>query len=165
MRKINVKRLKEFSGLRGDSYGVMGKDVSIALGRDPDSTDVLKRHPFDVEIVRLPAGRRNTLFHSHGAQWEYYHILEGKGKVRHANGVTRIQEGDAFLFKPGEPHQVINDSNADMVYYLIATNPMNESVHLPDEKRWLVKSPTFAKVRFDSTEIFPRRGKDKKRNG
>jgi uncharacterized cupin superfamily protein len=156
MRKVNINRLKETGTLRGAKYGTVGKDVSIALGRKPDSTDYLERHPFDVEIVRIPAGKTNTLFHAHGAQWEYYHVLEGKGKARHGKGLTPIEPGDAFLFKPGEPHQIINDGEKDMVYYLVATNPMDESVYLPDEKEWLVKSQKFAKVRFHSEEIFPK---------
>jgi hypothetical protein len=41
-----------------------------------------------------------------------------------------------------------------MVIYLIATNPFNESIDLPDEEKWIVKSPKFAKVRFDTEEIF-----------
>lgn len=147
--------MKEESSLRGSEYGTLGKDVSVALGRKPQSSDVLERHPFDVEIVRIPPGRKNTLFHAHGAQWEFYHVLEGRGKARHAKGVTKIEKGDAFLFKPFEPHQIINDSEADMVIYLIATNPFNESIYLPDEEKWIVKSPKIAKVRFYTEEIFP----------
>jgi uncharacterized cupin superfamily protein len=154
MRKINVDKMKEESSLRGSEYGTLGKDVSVALGRKPQSNDVLERHPFDVEIVRIPVGRKNTLFHAHGAQWEFYHVLEGRGKARHAKGVTRIEKGDAFLFKPFEPHQIINDGDDDMVIYLIATNPFNESIYLPDEEKWIVKSPKIAKVRFDTEQIF-----------
>jgi oxalate decarboxylase/phosphoglucose isomerase-like protein (cupin superfamily) len=68
---------------------------------------------------------------------------------------TRIEKGDAFLFKPFEPHQIINDGDDDMVIYLIATNPFNESIYLPDEEKWIVKSPKIAKVRFDTEQIFP----------
>lgn len=157
--------MKEESSLRGSEYGTLGKDVSIALGRKPQSTDVLERHPFDVEIVRIPPGRKNTLFHAHGAQWEFYHVLEGKGKARHAKGITKIEKGDAFLFKPFEPHQIINDSDADVVIYLIATNPFNESLYLPDEEKWIVKSPKLAKVRFDTEEIFPTKPAKQKAKG
>lgn len=34
-----------------------GKEVSEALGRKPQSTDLNERHPFDVEIVRIPPGK------------------------------------------------------------------------------------------------------------
>jgi uncharacterized cupin superfamily protein len=155
MLKINTNQLpEEESGSPGGKYGASGKDVSIALGRENDSTDVMKRHPFDVEISRIPPGKTNTLFHSHSAQWEFYHVIEGKGKVRDAEGITPIETGDAFIFKPNEPHQVINDSDGDLILYVIADNPFSESLYLPDENRWFVRSPKFSKVRFDSDQIY-----------
>ena len=74
--------------------------------------------------------------------------------MRHADGLTPIETGDAFIFKPNEPHQIINDSDHDLIVYVIADNPISESVYLPDENRWFVRSPKFGKVRFDSDEMF-----------
>jgi len=156
MVKINTNEMQEEESYSpGRKYGASGKDVSIALGRVADSTDFLQRHPFVVEISRIAPGMTNTLFHSHSAQWEFYHVIEGEGKVRHQSGVSSIKTGDAFLFKPGEPHQIINDSKHDLVVYVIADNPTSESLYLPDEKRWIVKSPGFHKVRFDSDDLYP----------
>jgi uncharacterized cupin superfamily protein len=155
MLKINTHQLpEEESYSPGGKYGASGKDVSIALGRESDSFDLLKRHPFDVEISRIPPGKTNTLFHSHSAQWEFYHVIQGKGKVRDAEGMTTVETGDAFIFKPNEAHQIINDSDHDLILYMIADNPISESVYLPDEHRWFVRSPSFGKVRFDSDEIY-----------
>ena len=155
MLKINTNELKEEEFVSpGGKYAASGKDVSIALGRDGDSTDLLKRHPFDVEISRIPPGKTNTLFHSHSAQWEFYHVIKGKGKVRDKDGLTPVQDGDAFIFKPNEPHQIINDSDQDLILYVIADNPISESTYLPDEERWFVRAPSFAKVRFHSGEIY-----------
>jgi Serine aminopeptidase, S33 len=39
------------------------KSVSEALGRKPQSTDLNERHPFDVEILRIPAGKIPYPFH------------------------------------------------------------------------------------------------------
>jgi uncharacterized cupin superfamily protein len=156
MVKINTNEMQEEESYSpGRKYGASGKDVSIALGRVPDSTDWLKRHPFDVEISRIAPGKTNTLFHSHSAQWEFYHVIEGEGKVCHDNGTTPVKTGDAFIFKPGESHQIINDSEHDLVVYVIADNPISESVYLPDEKRWIVKSPKFNIVRFDANDLYP----------
>ena len=44
----------------------------------------------------------------HSAQWELYHVVSGRGKVRHSDGLTPIEEGDAFIFGPGEAHTLIN---------------------------------------------------------
>lgn len=68
--------------------------------RKADSTDLLERHPFDVSIVRVPPGRKNWPYYAHSAQWEFYHVMTGTGKVRHADGTDDIQPGDAFIFAP-----------------------------------------------------------------
>ena len=111
MLKINSNRLTEepWKSPQGKFAGA-SKSVSEALGRKPQSTDLNERHPFDVEILRIPAGKIPYPYHSHSAQWEFYHVISGQGSVRHHDGTTPIEAGDAFVFKPGEPHQLINDS-------------------------------------------------------
>ena len=147
MNKVNTHAMPEEAASAKGNQGAYGKDVSIALGREPDSTDLLKRHPFDVEISRIPPGNANTPFHSHSGQWEFYHVLAGTGKVRDREGTTPIEAGDAFVFKPNKPHQIINDSTADLIVYVVADNPLSESAYLPDEGAWIVRSPKFATVR------------------
>ena len=116
MKKINTHQITEFtwSSPKGKYQGA-GKNVSEELGRDPVSTDLLMRHPFDVEITRIAPGQTPCPYHSHSAQWEFYHVISGRGAVRHLAGTTPIEAGDAFIFKPGEPHQLINDSAAELV--------------------------------------------------
>ena len=116
----------------------------MALGRKPQSTDLRERHPFDVEICRIPPGKPAYPFHSHSAQWEFYHVISGRGLSRHADGTTPIEAGDAFIFEPGQPHQLINDGTEDLVVYVVADNPMGESCHYPDSRKWLVRSPERA---------------------
>ena len=115
--------------------------ISLALGRKPASTDLKERHPFDVEICRIPPGKTACPYHSHSAQWEFYHVISGKGFVRHQNGTTPIEPGDAFLFQPGEPHQLTSDATSELVVYVIADNPVGETCHYPDSGKWLVRSP------------------------
>jgi len=79
------------------------------LGRKRDSTDLLERHPFDVEILRIPPGKAPYPYHSHSAQWEFYHVILGAAaSVRHQDGVTPVVAGDACLFLPGEPPSVLS---------------------------------------------------------
>src|SRR5438128_2639215 len=71
MLKVNTTRIAEFtwSSPEGEIIGA-GKEISEELGRKPDSTDLNERHPFDVEICRIPPGKTPYTYHSHSAQWE-----------------------------------------------------------------------------------------------
>jgi uncharacterized cupin superfamily protein len=155
MRKVNTNALPEFSwSSPTGKFSGLGKGVSEALGRDPFSTDLMKRHPFDVEILRIPAGATPYPYHSHAAQWEFYHVISGRGAVRHQDGSTPIEAGDAFIFPPNEPHQLTNDSSEDLVIYVIADNPIGESCYYPDSKKWLVRSPERRLLRGEPLEYY-----------
>ena len=142
MKKINSNELTEeaWSSPKGKFAGA-GKEISEALGRNPRSTDLMERHPFDVEMIRIPPGKTAYPFHLHSAQWEFYHVISGTGGVRHKDGMTPVGPGDAFLFKPNEPHQLINDGAQDLVLYVVADDPNGESVYYPDSQKWGVQSP------------------------
>jgi uncharacterized cupin superfamily protein len=153
MQKVNTVSLAEedWTSPKAKFHG-SSKPISEALGRKPNSTDLNERHPFDVEILRIPPGRIPYPYHSHSAQWEFYHVISGRGAVRHAEGTTPIESGDAFLFKPGEPHQLVNDSEHDLIIYVVADNPIGESVHYPDSQKWLVRSPKRRLIRSEEVE-------------
>ena len=148
MKKINTRDVAEepWSSPKG-TFATADRNLSLALGRDEASTDLRTRHPFDVEICRIPAGKKSTPFHSHSAQWEFYHVLSGSGMVRDKDGMTPVGEGDAFLFEPGEPHQLVAGPGADLVVYIVADNPIGESCHYPDSGKWLVQSPQRTLIR------------------
>lgn len=155
MKKVNTTRMAEFhwASPKGKFAGA-GKEISEELGRNPQSTDLLERHPFDVEICRIPPGKTPYPYHSHSAQWEFYHVISGTGKVRHKDGTTPIEPGDAFIFKPGEPHQLINDGAQDLILYVVADNPMGESCHYPDSNKWSVPLPKWRLVQSDALEYY-----------
>lgn len=155
MKVVHLNELKEYhwNSPKG-KYGQHGKTISIALGREPESTDLMKRHPFDVEIVRVEPGKAICPYHSHSVQWEYYQVLEGKGVVRHEAGETEVVPGDCFLFKPGEAHTLMNQSDSDFTYLVVADNPIGESCHYPDSGKWLVRSPERAVIRSENLDYF-----------
>ena len=155
MRKVNTKTLEElkWTSPKGKFAG-SGIQVSEALGRKPQSTDLNERHPFDVEIARIPAGKVPYPYHSHSMQWEFYHVISGTGSIRHQDGTTPIAEGDAFIFEPGQPHQLMNDGTEDLVMYVIADNPIGESCHYPDSGKWLVRSPERRLIRGEPLDYF-----------
>ena len=153
MRTVNIQNIAEeaWTSPTGKFAG-FGKNVSIALGRNEKSTDLRDRHPFDLEIMRLAPGQVAYPYHLHSAQWELYQVLSGSGDVRDEEGVTPISAGDAFLFKPEEPHQISNNGNEDLVVLVIADNPIGESAYYPDSKKWLVRSPQRTIIRPQSPE-------------
>jgi uncharacterized cupin superfamily protein len=81
-------------------------------------------------------------------------VLSGKGLARDNGGNVPIQEGDAFIFKPGEPHQLINDSDSDLIICVIADNPVGESVNYPDSGKWGVRSPERRLLRGEALDYY-----------
>jgi uncharacterized cupin superfamily protein len=139
MRKANINELpeEERKSPRG-KYHKFVKDISIALGREPRSLDLSKRHPFDLAQVRVPPGKSYCPYHGHAAETELYVVLAGRGTVRDCNGMTEVEAGDAFLFGPNEAHQLTNSGDEDFVYYVIADNPRGDSCYYPDSSKWAV---------------------------
>ena len=136
MNKVNTSEIIEHEwSSPGGKYEGAGKDISEELGRIPESTDLNERHPFDIEICRVPPGKAPYPYHSHSAQWEFYHVISGKGRVRDETGWTAIGSGDAFLFKPGQAHQIENNSDDDLVLYVVADNPPGECCYYPDSQK------------------------------
>ena len=145
MRKVNINETKEEAWQSpGGKYAVSFKGISEALGREPSSLDLSKRHPFDLEWNRVPPGKRNFPYHVHSAQWELYLVISGEGSVRHKDGTTEVEAGDAFIFGPDEAHQLINSGEEDLVYYVIADNPIGESAYYPDSGKWKANKSSAA---------------------
>lgn len=155
MRKVNTNDVPAISWTspKGKFRG-SGVQVSEALGRQPQSTDLLERHPFDVEILRIPRGATPYPYHSHSVQWEFYHVISGKGRARDESGETAIVTGDAMIFKPGEAHQFTNTGSEDLVLYVVADNPSGESAYFPDSCKWLVRSPERRLLRSEALDYF-----------
>lgn len=155
MKKVNTSDITEdeWTSPKGTFKGA-GRQISIALGRDPLSTDLMKRHPFDVEILRIPPGQKPYPYHSHSAQWEFYHVISGKGLSRDDDGTTEVVAGDAFIYEPGQAHQLVNDGTEDLLVYVIADNPSGESCHYPDSSKWIVRSPERRLMRGEPLDYF-----------
>ena len=155
MKKINVRDIKEDSWTSPKkAFQGFAKQISIALGRKPTSTDLMKRHPFDVEILRVAPGQKPYPYHSHSAQWEFYHVLSGRGTVRHKGGKIRVKAGDAFIFPPDRPHGLRNDGKEDLVICVVADNPIGESCHYPDSNKWIVRSPKRRLMRSEPLDYY-----------
>jgi uncharacterized cupin superfamily protein len=155
MQKVNSNEIApiKWSSPKGKFAGE-GIEISEALGRKPRSTDLLERHPFDVEVLRIPPGKAPYPYHSHSAQWEFYHVISGRGTLRHDEGTAPVVEGDACIFRPGQAHQFFNDGSEDLVLYVVADNPIGESWHYPDSGKWGVGSPERRNIRSEPLDYF-----------
>jgi uncharacterized cupin superfamily protein len=158
MRKVNLKDVPEVE--RKSPKGKFGrfmKNISVALGREPESLDLLRRHPFDLTLVRIPKGKTLCPYHAHAAESELYLVVSGRGSVRDTDGAAEVGPGDAFLFQPGEAHQLSNAGDEDFVYYVIADNPRSggttgDSCYYPDSGKWAVTTDGREEVLVKGTE-------------
>ena len=139
VRKVNLKDVEEVARQSPKGkFGRFSKNVSVALGRDPESLDLAKRHPFDLALVTIPKGKTLCPYHSHSTESELYLVVSGKGGIRDKTGSTIVTAGDAFFFGPGEAHQLGNAGEEDFVYYVIADNPVGDSCFYPDSGKFAV---------------------------
>jgi uncharacterized cupin superfamily protein len=147
MRKVNLKDVteQERKSPTGKFHKFV-KDVSVALGREPDSLDLAKRQSFDLAVVRIPTGKSYCPYHSHSAESEFYVVISGRGKVRDKEGTKEVGAGDAFFFPPGEAHALSNTGQEDFVYYVIADNPRGDSCFYPDSGKWAVQKENAEEV-------------------
>jgi uncharacterized cupin superfamily protein len=81
-------------------------------------------------------------------------VISGKGIVRHADGTTSIEAGDAFIFAPDQPHQLSNDGSEDIILYIVADNPIGEFCYYPDSEKWLVCSPERIHMRSEVVDYY-----------
>ena len=158
MRKVNLKDIpeQERKSPKGKFHKFV-KDISVALGREPESLDLSKRHPFDLALVRIPNGKTYCPYHAHAAESELYLVVSGRGNIRDKEGITEVGPGDAFLFQPGEAHQVANTGSEDFVYYVIADNPRSgsatgDSCYYPDSGKWAVVKEGSEEVMVKGTD-------------
>jgi len=153
MQKVNVNEIQERKRQSPNGkFGRASKDISIALGRDPESFDLRKRHPFDLALIRIPKGKALCPYHSHSAESELYLVMSGKGSIRDKEGTTIVTAGDAFFFGPGEAHQLANAGEEDFVYYVIADNPRGDACYYPDSGKFAVMKEGTSEVIVKGTE-------------
>lgn len=141
MKKINLAKLKwkTWQSPKG-KFAQHYKNLSFPLG-DAYNGWPKKGHPFNVELISVPAGKSACPFHWHMAQWEFYHIVSGTGFARRGKERTKIRAGDAFIHPPGEAHQIVNTGKTPLVFYVIADNPPMDGCFYPDSNKWMIRKP------------------------
>jgi uncharacterized cupin superfamily protein len=151
MKKTKLSSLTEQEGKSPHGrYHVFRRSISEALGGQKDKGVWGGGHPFDLEWIRLPAGATNFPYHAHSAQWEMYVFISGRGEIRGPQEILPVESGESVLFPPGEAHQIINNSETDLIYYVIADHPPADIAFYPDTEKWAIKPP---RKFFKMTEV------------
>ena len=142
MEKINEKAVsEEHRASPKGTFEMVRKHISVEMrGGKKFSTGPWEGGaPFDVEKTTLPAGKKNYPYHSHASAWEYYLFLSGTGKFRDENNDWHdIAPGDHIQCTNCQAHQIWNDSNEDLVFYVIANNTEVEIAEYLDTGKTLI---------------------------
>lgn len=120
-------------------YHVFQKHISMALDGRKDQGPSGGGHPFDLAMARVPAGRKNWPVHRHSAQWEMYYVLEGKGRYFDGERWEEIEPGSVVMAPPGEAHQIESSADGELVYLVIADNPLSDHTTYPATGRVMLK--------------------------
>ena len=99
--RVDEKRLEAFKGGVGALNAMM-------------LTDELNK----ILMGRLEPGSSIGL-HTHEDSSEIMYFISGEGRVIHNGTEERILPGDCHYCKKGESHTVINDRDADLVFFAV----------------------------------------------
>lgn len=135
-------------------FAMERQHISLALGGVKDTGEWGGGHPFDIERTVLAPGKRNYPLHSHAAQWEQYIILSGRGKFLNApDHAEDIGPGDHILCPPGEAHQIWNDGDEPLVYYVIADHHRSDVTTYPNTGKRQLK-PEYRVVQVEDADYY-----------
>ncbi|HVJ20068.1 MAG TPA: cupin domain-containing protein [Polyangiaceae bacterium] len=98
------------------------------------------------QVLELAPGECAFPFHFHCAKEEAIYVLSGRGTVRLGDERVPVRAGDwiAHPAGPTHAHQMINDSEAPLVYLAISTQQKCEIVGYPDSNKMAFFSgPSF----------------------
>jgi uncharacterized cupin superfamily protein len=137
MKKVNLRDVpwEDWSSPGGKFHGI-SQTLSLALGAKERAIPGEGGHPFDLEHARLLPGKAGCPFHAHWTQFEFYIITKGHGTMRHGAERREVRAGDAMMLPPFEAHQLVNTSDGDLEYLLVADNPHVDVWQYPDSNKW-----------------------------
>jgi mannose-6-phosphate isomerase-like protein (cupin superfamily) len=149
MKSINLRNMpwKERKSPKG-KFHILYRNVGYELRGDKHGPRFRSQPPFEFAELRIPPGAVNFPYHSHAAEWEFYHIVSGTGVMRAGKKRVKVAPGDCLMCPPGEPHQLINTGRKDLVYHVVANNSVADIWHYPDSGKWgfTVGGATFFKL-------------------
>ena len=97
--------------------------------------DVFGLANFGVNHTRLAPGAQSALRHAHAKQDDFIYIVAGNPVLVTDSGETPLSPGMCAGFKAGtgNGHQLLNRTNADVVYLEIGDRTPGDAVTYPDD--------------------------------
>jgi uncharacterized cupin superfamily protein len=87
---------------------------------------------FGVNLTRLPPGAESALLHRHVAQDEFIYVLEGEPTLVTEEGDIALAPGMCAGFPAGgAAHQLVNRTQADVVYLEIGDRTAGDEAFYP----------------------------------
>jgi uncharacterized cupin superfamily protein len=66
--------------------------------------------------------------------------LPSRSRQRARPGSTiAIEEGQSIIFRPGEAHQILNTSENELSYFVVADHCLADVITYPDTGKWVIK--------------------------
>lgn len=83
----------------------------------------LVRHEL-VSVIeeQMPPGAREQR-HRHAKSRQFFYVLDGQLTMETEGGFHLLRAGEGIEISPGQRHQAINDSGADVRFLVISTPP------------------------------------------
>ena len=81
-------------------------------------------------LWRLPAYSANT-WHRHVDSWEFYFLLEGKGRIRVGEDTIEVQRYGSVMVAPHKLRQVFNDTEDEVLWLIIGAPQEGQSGYKP----------------------------------
>lgn len=87
---------------------------------------------FGVNLTRLAPGGESALLHRHSRQDEFVYVLEGRATLVTDEGEAELAPGDCAGFAAGgRAHQLVNRTDADVVYLEIGDRTPGDGADYP----------------------------------
>lgn len=90
---------------------------------------------FGVNLTELAPGTVSALRHAHTTQDEFVYVLQGRPVLRTDAGDTPLAPGMCAAFRAGsgDAHQLLNPTDAPVVYLEIGDRSPGDTVSYPDD--------------------------------
>ena len=87
-----------------------------------DGWHLVRHESLSVIEERMPPGAREQR-HRHARARQFFYVLDGQLTMEVEGGFHLLRAGDGIEIAPGQRHQAINDSGADVCFLVVSSPP------------------------------------------